>query len=89
LLLVGLLWFDLGLMLNQDTESGASSLPNKSLVQLCSHLGGLNMFPQRLVAAMDVVLSQRMQALQFRAYASCFMFSGTHASALMAKPGTK
>lgn len=40
-------------------RSGTAMLPNKSLVQLCSHLGALNMFPHRLAAALDTVLSQR------------------------------
>ncbi|CAK9023304.1 unnamed protein product [Durusdinium trenchii] len=40
-------------------EPRTAMLPNKSLVQLCSHLGALNMFPHRLAAALDTVLSQR------------------------------
>ncbi|CAK8986063.1 unnamed protein product [Durusdinium trenchii] len=40
-------------------EPRTAMLPNKSLVQLCSHFGALNMFPHRLAAALDTVLSQR------------------------------
>ena len=39
-------------------------LPNTSLVQVCLHLGALNMFPHRLAATLDLVLPARLQEQQ-------------------------
>ena len=45
--------------LADQLEPRTETLSNKALVQLCGHLGALNMFPHRLAAALEEVLSQR------------------------------
>lgn len=42
-------------------EPQTPNLPSRALVQLCSHLGALAMFPVRLTAALEAVLTMRLQ----------------------------
>lgn len=43
---------------------GTAMLSNTSLVQICLHLGALNMFPHRLAATLDLILPARLQEQQ-------------------------
>eukprot|EP00439_Symbiodinium_sp_Y106_P048503 s2023_g6.t1 len=45
---------------SNQLEPRMPELPTSSLAQLCSHLGALNMFPQRLTATLEHVLAERL-----------------------------
>ncbi|CAJ1412533.1 unnamed protein product [Effrenium voratum] len=51
--------------LANELEPRVEELPNRSIVQLCSHLGALKMFPHRLVAALEPLLCERFKRQQF------------------------
>ncbi|CAE7314950.1 slx1 [Symbiodinium natans] len=56
--------------LSNQLEPSLPELPTSSLVQLCSHLGALNMFPQRLAAALEEALAVRLRCEPLQAPAA-------------------
>ncbi|CAE7243410.1 slx1 [Symbiodinium sp. CCMP2592] len=46
---------------SNQLEPRMPELPTSSLAQLCSHLGALSMFPQRLTATLEHVLAERLK----------------------------
>lgn len=62
--------------LADELELRTPQLPTPSLVRLCTHLGALEMFPQRLAAALEEALPARVPELSPREHLQLLRASG-------------
>ena len=65
---------------------GTAMLSNTSLVQICLHLGALQMFPHRLAATLDLILPARLQEQQCQPQVAWGRTGGKFHQARMAVP---